>query len=238
MRCAPWSRPVSSALGGPLLSATAAGGPNIAVGDPAAASSSHGEYGAANITDGNQGSYWQNGGSSPAPVGADRPRCHRADRRGRPETPAGWESRDQTLSVQGSADSARASASLKSSATYAFSRVGNTVTVEASPATRTRFVRIDVTANTGWRAAQLSGAGSARGRGGVHEPAAGRRLTASSAPRGRTRPGTETTGTRPPTGRAPTTTCRSGSRPTSARPVGSTASCCACRTAGRPAARP
>ncbi|WP_193777895.1 discoidin domain-containing protein [Streptomyces sp. E5N298] len=168
------------ALGGPLLSATAAGGPNIAVGDATAASSSHGEYGAANITDGNQGTYWQSGGSSlPQWVQTDLGGTERIDEVVL-RLPAGWESRDQTLSVQGSADGTSFS-TLKTSATYSFAPgSGNTVTV-SFPATQTRFVRVNITANTGWQAAQLSelevhGAGESS-----VNLAAGRRLTASSS---------------------------------------------------------
>ncbi|MGV9394542.1 discoidin domain-containing protein [Streptomyces olivaceus] len=168
------------ALGGPLLSATAAGGPNIAVGDTARASSAHSEYGAANITDGNQGSYWESGGGGlPQWVQADLGATERIDEVVL-RLPAGWERRRQTLSLQGSADGTSFS-TLKSSATYAFDPgSANTVTVSFS-ATLTRYVRVDVTANTGWPAAQLSelevhAAGDASA-----DLAAGRRLTASSS---------------------------------------------------------
>lgn len=144
------------ALGGPLLSvASAAGGPNIAVGDPAAASSSHSEYGAANITDGNQGTYWQSaGGDLPQWVQTDLGATTRVDEVVL-RLPGGWERRDQTLSVQGSADGISFT-TLEASATHSFDPgSGNTVTV-AFPATQTRFVRVAITANTGWQAAQLS----------------------------------------------------------------------------------
>ncbi|MGW5786708.1 discoidin domain-containing protein [Streptomyces sp. NPDC003757] len=168
------------ALGGPLLSATAAGGPNIAVGDATAASSSHGEYGAANITDGNQGSYWQSAGSSlPQWVQTDLGATERIDEVVL-RLPAGWESRRQTLSVQGSADGTSFS-TLKTSATYAFDPgSGNTVTV-SFPATRTRFVRVDITANTGWQAAQLSELEVHAAGESSTNLAAGRRLTASGS---------------------------------------------------------
>ncbi|MFH8532746.1 discoidin domain-containing protein [Streptomyces tendae] len=168
------------ALGGPLLSATAAGGPNIAVGDATAASSSHGEYGAANITDGNQGTYWQSGGSSlPQWVQTDLGATERIDEVVL-RLPAGWESRDQTLSVQGSADGTSFS-TLKTSATYAFDPgSGNTVTV-SFPATQTRFVRVNITANTGWQAAQLSELEVHAAGESSTNLAAGRRLTASSS---------------------------------------------------------
>ncbi|MFH8979143.1 discoidin domain-containing protein [Streptomyces sp. NPDC017890] len=168
------------ALGGPLLSASAAGGPNIAVGDATAASSSHGEYGAANITDGNQGSYWQSGGGSlPQWVQTDLGATERIDEVVL-RLPAGWESRDQTLSVQGSADGTSFS-TLKSSAEYTFSPgSGNTVTVRF-PATQTRYVRISITANTGWQAAQLSELEVHAAGESSANLAAGRTLTSSSS---------------------------------------------------------
>ncbi|MGW5043248.1 discoidin domain-containing protein [Streptomyces parvulus] len=168
------------ALGGPLLSATAAGGPNIAVGDAAAASSAHSEYGAANITDGNQGTYWQSGsGSLPQWVQADLGTTERIDEVVL-RLPAGWERRDQTLSLQGSADGTSFS-TLKSSATYRFDPgSGNTVTV-SFPATRTRFVRVDITANTGWQAAQLSELEVRAAGESSANLAANRSLTASSS---------------------------------------------------------
>ncbi|MER6347974.1 discoidin domain-containing protein [Streptomyces sp. NPDC001595] len=167
------------ALGGPALTAQAAGGPNIALGDTASASSSHAEYAAPNITDGNQGTYWQSAGSSfPQWVQADLGTTERVDEVVL-KLPAGWESRSQTLSVQGSADGTSFS-TLKNSASYTFSPgAGNTVTV-AFPATRTRFVRIAVTANTGWQAAQLSELEVHAADGSSVNLAAGRTLTASS----------------------------------------------------------
>ncbi|MFF8098146.1 discoidin domain-containing protein [Streptomyces sp. NPDC016675] len=168
------------ALGGPLLSASAAGGPNIAVGDPASASSSHGEYGAANITDGNQGTYWQSGGGSlPQWVQTDLGTSERIDEVVL-RLPAGWESRSQTLSVQGSADGT-SFGTLKGSAAYTFSPgSGNTVTV-SFPATRTRYVRVDITANTGWQAAQLSELEVRAAGESSANLATGRTLTASSS---------------------------------------------------------
>ncbi|MFE5963989.1 discoidin domain-containing protein [Streptomyces sp. NPDC056463] len=167
------------ALGGPLISAEAAGGPNIALGDAAAAGSALAEYGAGNITDGNQNSYWQSAGSSlPQWVQTDLGTTERVDEVVL-KLPAGWESRDQTLSVQGSADGT-SFATLKNSATYTFSPgAANTVTV-TFPATQTRFVRITVTANTGWQAAQLSELEVHAADGSSANLASGRTLTASS----------------------------------------------------------
>ncbi|MEU1124871.1 discoidin domain-containing protein [Streptomyces sp. NPDC005899] len=167
------------ALGGPLMTAHAAGGPNIAVGDPAKASSALPEYGAGNATDGNQGTYWQSSGSSlPQWVQADLGSSTRIDEVVL-KLPAGWESREQTLSVQGSADGTSFT-TLKSSARYSFTpAAGNTVTV-SFPAAQARFVRIDITANTGWQAAQLSELEVHGAEGSSGNLAAGRTLTASS----------------------------------------------------------
>ncbi|AWT41523.1 MULTISPECIES: discoidin domain-containing protein [Streptomyces] len=167
------------ALGGPALTARAVGGPNIALGDAASASSAHSGYGAPNITDGNQGTYWESAGSAfPQWVQADLGTTERVDEVVL-KLPASWESRTQTLSVQGSADGTGFS-TLKTSASYTFSPASaNTVTV-AFPATQTRFVRIAVTANTGWQAAQLSELEVHAADGSSANLAAGRTLTASS----------------------------------------------------------
>ncbi|MET9059313.1 discoidin domain-containing protein [Streptomyces antibioticus] len=143
-------------LGGPALTAAqAADGPNLAAGRPTAASSSHAEYAARNITDGDQGSYWQSAGSAlPQWVQTDLGSTARVDEVVL-KLPASWETRSQTLSVQGSADGTGFT-TLKASAAYTFSPgSANTVTV-AFPAGQTRYVRVEITANTGWQAAQLS----------------------------------------------------------------------------------
>ncbi|MFD3310452.1 discoidin domain-containing protein [Streptomyces sp. NPDC058694] len=138
-----------------LTAAAAAAGPNLAAGRPATASSAHAEYAARNITDGDQGTYWQSAGSSlPQWIQTDLGTTARVDEVVL-KLPAGWESRNQTLSVQGSADGTSFT-TLKTSASYAFSPgSANTVTV-TFPAAQARYVRIDITANTGWQAAQLS----------------------------------------------------------------------------------
>ncbi|WP_316743640.1 discoidin domain-containing protein [Streptomyces sp. MK7] len=167
------------ALVGPVVTARASGGPNIALGDRASASSALSDYSAANITDGNQGTYWEAAGSDfPQWVQADLGTTQNVDEVVL-RLPASWESRAETLSVQGSADGTGFS-TLKTSASYTFSPgSGNTVTV-AFPAARTRFVRIAVTANTGWKSAQLSELEVHAADGSSANLAAGRTLTASS----------------------------------------------------------
>lgn len=142
-------------MGWPALTAAAAGGPGIAAGRPAAASSTNGAYAAPHVTDGNQSTYWESAGSTfPQWVQTDLGVTTRIDQVVL-KLPAAWESRNQTLSVQGSADGT-AFSTLVNSATHTFSQgSGNTVTI-GFPATQTRYVRIAITANSGWQAAQLA----------------------------------------------------------------------------------
>lgn len=142
-------------LGWPALTAVAAGGPSVSAGRPAGASSTNGGYTAANITDGNQATYWESAGSTfPQWVQTDLGATTRVDQVVL-KLPAGWESRNQTLSVQGSADGTSYS-TLVGSATYTFGQGAGNVVAIGFPATQTRYVRINITANTGWQAAQLS----------------------------------------------------------------------------------
>ncbi|MEU4479244.1 discoidin domain-containing protein [Micromonospora sp. NPDC023966] len=138
----------------PPSPAAAAGGPNLALGRTATASSVNGPYAAGNLTDGNAGSYWESTGTFPQWAQVDLGSAQSVDQVVL-KLPTGWESRTETLSVQGSTDGASFS-TLVASTGRAFSPAnGNTVTL-SFPATSTRHVRITVTANTGWAAAQLA----------------------------------------------------------------------------------
>ncbi|MBO1330596.1 discoidin domain-containing protein [Streptomyces sp. VRA16 Mangrove soil] len=142
-------------LGLPGLAAQAAGGPNLAAGATAKASSAKADFGAANVSDGNASTYWESSGSDfPQWVQVDLGASAAVDEVVL-RLPAAWESRTQTLSVQGSADG-QTFDTLKASATYSFAPgSSNTVTVPFG-AQQTRYVRIVVTANSGWQAAQLA----------------------------------------------------------------------------------
>ncbi|BCL18025.1 discoidin domain-containing protein [Micromonospora sagamiensis] len=141
----------------PVLSATpaaAAGGPNLAAGRPVAVSSTNGSFVAGNLTDGNQGTYWESSGALPQWAQVDLGASVDVDQV-RLKLPAGWEDRTQTLSVQGSPDGGGFS-TIVASAGRAFGPANaNTVTINF-PATTTRYVRVAITANTGWPAAQLA----------------------------------------------------------------------------------
>ncbi|MFJ6939852.1 discoidin domain-containing protein [Streptomyces sp. NPDC101132] len=164
MRRHSWSRHALAAvlctalllLGWPALHAAAAGGPNLAAGAPAGASSTNSPYTAARITDGDRSTYWESaaGASFPQWVQTDLGRTARVDQVVL-KLPPGWESRTQTLAVQGSPDGTSFS-TLAASAAHTFGPANaNTVTI-GFPAAQARFVRVTVTANTGWPAAQLA----------------------------------------------------------------------------------
>ncbi|MGW2794100.1 discoidin domain-containing protein [Streptomyces sp. NPDC001251] len=168
-------------IGWPALTASAAGGPDLAAGKPAAASGANGAYVAKNVTDGDQSTYWESAGSSfPQWVQADLGGTNSIDEVVL-KLPAGWGDRKETLSVQGSADGTTFS-TLVGSTAYSFAQASaNTVKIGFAAA-QARFVRIDITANTGWQAAQLSAleVHAAAGSGSTNL-ALGKTLTASSS---------------------------------------------------------
>ncbi len=166
-------------IGWPSMTAAAADGPNIAAGRTAAASATSGDGTARNVTDGDQSTYWEGDGKKfPQWVQTDLGSSKRVDQVVL-KLPAGWESRKQTLSLQGSADGTSFS-TLKSSATYSFRKgAGNKVTV-SFPATKARFVRANITGNTAGKKAQLSELEVHTAAAASVNLALGRTLTASS----------------------------------------------------------
>ncbi|BBH67978.1 hypothetical protein ACTI_46630 [Actinoplanes sp. OR16] len=143
-----------------------AAGPNLAAGKATSASGSLGAQPVSAITDGNASSYWESPNNVfPQWAQVDLGSAVPVDQVVLKLPPASaWATRTQTLSVQGSTDGSSFS-TLSASAGRVFNPAsGNTVTIGFTAAT-IRFVRINVTANTGWPAAQLSeleiyGAGS------------------------------------------------------------------------------
>lgn len=135
--------------------ATAVPGPNLALGKSVTASGSHAGHPAAHLTDGSQLSYWEGpAGAFPQWVGVDLGGTVEVDRVV-VELPTAWEARTQTLAVEGSTDGSSFT-SLSGSAAHRFDpERGNTVTVDFT-ARGVRHIRVRVSANTGWNAAQLS----------------------------------------------------------------------------------
>ncbi|KAB8197339.1 glycosyl hydrolase [Nonomuraea phyllanthi] len=131
--------------------AHAAADVNVAAGKTATASSFTDVYPAANVTDGNQATYWESANNAlPQWVQVDLGVPASIDRLVL-KLPSGWPRRTQTLSVESSADGS-AFSTVVGSATYTFDPTA-TITFDA---TTTRYVRLRITANTGWPAGQIS----------------------------------------------------------------------------------
>ncbi|MFG1702805.1 discoidin domain-containing protein [Nonomuraea sp. M3C6] len=131
--------------------AHAAADTNLAAGKPAAASSSTDVYTAANVTDGNQATYWESANNAfPQWIQVDLGATADINKLVL-KLPSGWPSRTQTLTVQTSPNGSSFT-TLAGSATYTFNPTA-TITFAA---TSTRYVRLSITANTGWPAGQLS----------------------------------------------------------------------------------
>ncbi|NEA30672.1 choice-of-anchor D domain-containing protein [Streptomyces sp. SID13031] len=150
----------SNATNGPTtvaLSGTGAGATNtnLAAGKPTSESSHNDVYQSGNVTDGNQGTYWESANNAfPQWVQVDLGSANSAGRIVL-QLPAGWGARTETLSVLGSADGTTFS-TVVGSATYSFAPGNNnTVTITFAPATA-RYFRLNLTANTGWIAGQIS----------------------------------------------------------------------------------
>ncbi|MEU0482039.1 CARDB domain-containing protein [Streptosporangium sp. NPDC006013] len=142
---------------GSVVPASAAGGPNLSPGKATQASSSTAEYTVSAINDGNQNTYWESANNSfPQWARIDLGTATSVDQIVlKVPAPAAWQTRTQTLSVQGSADGTGYS-TVVASANYTFDpATGNKVTIDFSAATY-RYWRVNVTANTGWPAAQIS----------------------------------------------------------------------------------
>ncbi|WP_329084361.1 MULTISPECIES: CARDB domain-containing protein [unclassified Streptosporangium] len=142
---------------GSVVPASAAAGPNLSPGKATLASSSTGGQPVSAINDGNQATYWESANNS-------FPQWARIDLGTATSVeqivlklppPAVWQTRTQTLSVQGGADGNTFS-TVVASANYTFNpATGNTVTIDFG-ATTHRYWRVNITANTGWPAAQIS----------------------------------------------------------------------------------
>ncbi|MFG3043443.1 discoidin domain-containing protein [Streptomyces sp. NPDC048241] len=130
---------------------------NLAKNHPVTETSHTDVYPAAKAVDGNADTYWESANNAfPQSVTVDLGAAKAVKRVVLKLPPAAaWATRTQTLSVLGSTDNSTF-ATLKPSAGYTFNpSSGNTATITLS-GTPTRYLRVTVTANTGWPAAQLS----------------------------------------------------------------------------------
>ncbi|WP_299538691.1 CARDB domain-containing protein [uncultured Streptomyces sp.] len=138
----------------PVAASAAARTPDLALGKQVTTGGQHGAYPASNVADGSQATYWEGAGAFPQWVQIDLGAAHTVDQVVL-KLPAAWEARTQTLDVRGSTDGS-AFTTLSAPAARVFSPASaNTVTLGFAD-TRTRYVRVQVTANTGWGAGQFS----------------------------------------------------------------------------------
>ena len=140
------------------LTGTGAGGTtptNLAAGKPTSESSHVQVYGSGNVTDGDQNSYWESANNAfPQWVQVDLGSAQSISKVVL-QLPASWGARNQTIEVVGSTNGSSFS-TLKAGASYAFTGgAGNTVTITFTAQTQ-RYVRLNITANTGWPAGQIS----------------------------------------------------------------------------------
>ncbi|GAA0398160.1 hypothetical protein Acor_34700 [Acrocarpospora corrugata] len=167
---------------GSVVPASAAGGPNLSLGKATLASSATAGHAVSAVNDGDQSTYWESANNAfPQWARVDLGAATSVDQIVlKVPAPAAWQIRTQTLTVQGGADG-NTFANVVASAGYTFNpATGNTVIINF-PAASHRYWRINVTANTGWPAAQISefeiyGAGG----GGGTNLASGRTMTGSS----------------------------------------------------------
>ncbi|MET7897980.1 carbohydrate-binding protein [Streptomyces mirabilis] len=146
------NNPTTVALSGTGTDTT---GTNLAAGKPTSESSHTGVYPSSNVTDSDQGSYWESANNTfPQWVQVDLGSARSASRVVL-QLPAAWGARSQALTLSGSADCTTFT-TLKSSAVYTFDpNTKNTVTL-TFPAATQRYFRVTITANDGWLAGQVS----------------------------------------------------------------------------------
>jgi hypothetical protein len=144
-------------IGYPALTAQPAGPiDNLALASTITASSSNGSFVAANAGDGNQSTYWESANNAfPQWIQADLGASVPTNRVVLKLPIANWATRTETLTVQGSTNGTNFT-DLVASAGYTFNpATSSTVTIDFGTTT-VRVVRLNITANTGWPAGQLS----------------------------------------------------------------------------------
>jgi len=130
---------------------------NVARGRPASASSEvNGTQTAATATDGDANTYWESANNAfPQWLQVDLGSAYTIGKVTLKLPPSSaWPTRTQTLSVQTSTNGSTFTTAVPS-ATYTFTSPANVVNI-AVPAASARYVRVNITANSGWPAGQVS----------------------------------------------------------------------------------
>ncbi|MEV5006925.1 discoidin domain-containing protein [Streptomyces sp. NPDC055692] len=133
-------------------------GRNLAKGRPATATGSQDVYTPGNAVDGNANTYWESTNNAfPQSLTVDLG-SNQAVRRLVLKLPPSlaWGARTQTITVQGSTDGSTYSTVVGSQGYRFDPATGNTATVSLPGNTNLRWLRLTVSANTGWPAGQFS----------------------------------------------------------------------------------
>ncbi|UJA11572.1 mycodextranase [Streptomyces collinus] len=133
-------------------------GRNLAKGRPATATGSQDVYTPGKAVDGDASSYWESANNAfpqAWTVDLGSPCAVRRLVLMLPPS-AAWGARTQTITVLGSADGSNYSTVLGSQGYRFDPATGNTATVSLPAGTNLRYLRLSVSANTGWPAAQFS----------------------------------------------------------------------------------
>ncbi|MFJ5274855.1 discoidin domain-containing protein [Streptomyces sp. NPDC088358] len=131
---------------------------NLAKGRPATATGSQDVYTPGKAVDGDAGSYWESSNNAfPQAITVDLGSSQAVRRLVLKLPPSSaWGARTETLSVLGSTNGS-AYSTVVGSQGYRFDpATGNTVTIALPAGTGLRYLRVNVTANTAWPAAQFS----------------------------------------------------------------------------------
>ncbi|WP_405975072.1 discoidin domain-containing protein [Streptomyces sp. NBC_00988] len=131
---------------------------NLAKGRPATATGSQDVYTPGKAVDGDANTYWESANNAFPQAWTVDLGSNQAVRRVVLKLPpsSAWGARTQTLSVLGSTDGSTYSTVVGSTGYRFDPATGNTVTVALPSGTNLRYLRLNVTANTGWPAGQLS----------------------------------------------------------------------------------
>lgn len=138
-----------------LLAPQAFAQTNLAQGKAISASSYADVYAATNANDGNQATYWESQNNAfPQSLTLDLGAATSVNQV-KLKLPSAWGARTETLSVLGSVDGSSFS-TIKASQGYSFDpNSSNTVAISFAD-TNARYVRVQVTGNSGWAAGQFS----------------------------------------------------------------------------------
>ncbi|MFB7747372.1 MULTISPECIES: discoidin domain-containing protein [unclassified Streptomyces] len=132
--------------------------PDLAKGRPVAETSHTQVYDAAKAVDGDANTYWESANNAfPQSITVDLGSVRAVGKLVLKLPPAtAWGARTQTLSVLGSADNGTYGQLVASRGCTFDPATGNQVAISLPAGTSTRYLRLTVTANTGWPAAQFS----------------------------------------------------------------------------------